>query len=309
MLYAQISSMQKAMDAKNEEIDTLKRQLATKSSLMDRGSLSEQLREQKRETAMWRDRALVAERRLDRMGQLVPGTVGWHGSHENRGETGGLSSETKERLSQAYADSEAMEQVHADGSAESRRFGEMDGAGDVCALPRTKAALDADAKTTKQGASGSGFNSGAGSGPTSTNALARSAHGSLPASVTVSGSNSQSASTSGSNSGLDLASDSNNKQSNSAAIRTTTHGGGMDGVMSSEESERSNESSQSQGTVLRRTVARRSTVDLMDFGSEDSGVVLVVPLVPERSARKSEQRSGKSPDEGGVHVEGLFELA
>ena len=95
--------------------------------------------------------------------------------------------------------------------------------------------------------------------------------------------------------------------------------GGMDGVISSEESERSHgsegtrgsyHSNATQGTVLRRTVARGSTRDLLDFGSEDSGVVLVVPLVPvmrcSEEERERELRGEGGKRELGEHVEELL---
>ncbi|KAI1262114.1 hypothetical protein F5Y18DRAFT_160424 [Xylariaceae sp. FL1019] len=61
-LYAQIRALQRLVEFRNEEVSQLRRQLETQSQ-MDIGTLSEQLREAKRECAMWRKRAESAERR------------------------------------------------------------------------------------------------------------------------------------------------------------------------------------------------------------------------------------------------------
>ncbi|CAJ2507894.1 Uu.00g090800.m01.CDS01 [Anthostomella pinea] len=63
VLHAQIRTLQRRLENKNEEIFTLRRQLET-SENMDVGTLSEQLRQAKRECQMWRDRAGAAERRI-----------------------------------------------------------------------------------------------------------------------------------------------------------------------------------------------------------------------------------------------------
>lgn len=75
MLFAQVTNLQKLVDNKTEEIVMLKRQLATKNTLNELGTLSEQLREARRETAMWKKRALMAEKRLERLSQMVPDSV------------------------------------------------------------------------------------------------------------------------------------------------------------------------------------------------------------------------------------------
>jgi len=72
MLYSQITNLQKLLETRTEEVDNLRRQLATKGSLNDLGTLSEQLREAKREAMSWQKRALMAERRLERLSQLAP---------------------------------------------------------------------------------------------------------------------------------------------------------------------------------------------------------------------------------------------
>ncbi|KAG5923473.1 hypothetical protein E4U42_004950 [Claviceps africana] len=63
VLYSQIRKLQRLLDAKTEEAAQLRRQLeAQKDS--DVGTLSEQLRQAKRDAAAWRDRAEAAERRV-----------------------------------------------------------------------------------------------------------------------------------------------------------------------------------------------------------------------------------------------------
>jgi hypothetical protein len=62
-LYAQIRSLQRQLDIRNEEILQLRRQLETQEN-MDIGTLSEQLRAAKRECMSWRKRAEAAERRI-----------------------------------------------------------------------------------------------------------------------------------------------------------------------------------------------------------------------------------------------------
>lgn len=71
MLYSQITNLQRLLEARTEEVDHLRRQLATKDSLNDLGTLTEQLREEKRETTTWRKRAEMAEKRLERLSQLT----------------------------------------------------------------------------------------------------------------------------------------------------------------------------------------------------------------------------------------------
>ncbi|PNH56387.1 hypothetical protein VD0003_g1333 [Verticillium dahliae] len=56
-------TLQKQLEARDEEASSLRRQLETREN-MDIGTLSEQLREAKRESAMWKSRAEAAEKRL-----------------------------------------------------------------------------------------------------------------------------------------------------------------------------------------------------------------------------------------------------
>ena len=63
VLHAQIRNLQRQLDSRNEEVKQLGRQLETKGNL-DLGTLSEQLRQSKRECRMWRERAEAAERRV-----------------------------------------------------------------------------------------------------------------------------------------------------------------------------------------------------------------------------------------------------
>ena len=50
--------------------DHLRRQLVTRDSLNDLGTLSQQLRQTKRELSVWRGRAEVAEKRFEMLSQL-----------------------------------------------------------------------------------------------------------------------------------------------------------------------------------------------------------------------------------------------
>ncbi|KAL2203193.1 hypothetical protein CC79DRAFT_1401439 [Sarocladium strictum] len=63
MLHAQIRSLQRQLEVKAEESNQLRRQLEAQEGT-DIGTLSEQLREAKREVSMWRERAEAAERRV-----------------------------------------------------------------------------------------------------------------------------------------------------------------------------------------------------------------------------------------------------
>ncbi|KAI0814391.1 hypothetical protein GGR55DRAFT_700682 [Xylaria sp. FL0064] len=74
-LHAQIRSLQRQLDLKNEEILQLRRQLETQDH-MDIGTLCEQLRFARRECLNWRKRAEAAERRVavfQRFGSKVDG--------------------------------------------------------------------------------------------------------------------------------------------------------------------------------------------------------------------------------------------
>lgn len=287
MLYAQVTNMQKAMDAKNEENDNLKRQLATKNSLNDLGTLSQQLREAKRDINAWRERALKAEAKVERLQNLYPISVVGQGRSEQRGQVGSLLSETNDRLEQSWADVRALEEVGSVIEELTQRTSEVDEAGEMDHTPRPKAHCGTEIRTARQ--------DGSGSGSQTKSSSASSASVSVPVSQLGSRAVSASNSGSGPGAGSNSSSDSGDKTSNSdgTTVRTTMPRGGMDGVMSSEESERSE---QSQGTVLRRTAKGRSTMDLMDFRSEDSGVMLVKPLMPEKSAASA-------------HIEELAELA
>lgn len=71
LLYSQITSLQKLLEARAEEVENLKKQLAAQGKLNNAGTLSEQLREAKRNTDIWQKRALIAETRLERL-SLAP---------------------------------------------------------------------------------------------------------------------------------------------------------------------------------------------------------------------------------------------
>jgi hypothetical protein len=74
VLHTQIRSLQKSIEKKDHEIAKLRQQLITKGSL-DIGPLSEQLRESKRETQMWKMRAEVAEKQVEMFSLLPLGRV------------------------------------------------------------------------------------------------------------------------------------------------------------------------------------------------------------------------------------------
>ncbi|KAI1849389.1 hypothetical protein JX266_004884 [Neoarthrinium moseri] len=63
VLYRQVRSLQKQLDHRHEELQQLRQQVDTMYST-DVGTLSEQLRQAKRECKMWRERAEAAEKRL-----------------------------------------------------------------------------------------------------------------------------------------------------------------------------------------------------------------------------------------------------
>ncbi|KAK0385291.1 hypothetical protein NLU13_7767 [Sarocladium strictum] len=63
MLHAQIRNLQRLLQAKTEEASQFRRQLEAQDD-SDIGTLSEQLREAKREAIMWKERAEAAERRV-----------------------------------------------------------------------------------------------------------------------------------------------------------------------------------------------------------------------------------------------------
>jgi hypothetical protein len=63
VLHQQIRSLQKQLDSRNEEIQQLKRQLDTMGNV-DVGTISEQLRQARRECKIWRERAEAAEKRV-----------------------------------------------------------------------------------------------------------------------------------------------------------------------------------------------------------------------------------------------------
>lgn len=63
LLYSQIRHLQRQLDIRYEEMAQLRRQLEAQEDT-DVGTLSQQLREEKREGHMWRERAEAAERRI-----------------------------------------------------------------------------------------------------------------------------------------------------------------------------------------------------------------------------------------------------
>jgi hypothetical protein len=65
ILYSQIQHLYRQLKAKEEEAEDLRRQLMTKDSLNDLGTLSQHLRQAKRDSAVWRGRAEIAEKRLE----------------------------------------------------------------------------------------------------------------------------------------------------------------------------------------------------------------------------------------------------
>ncbi|KFY83655.1 hypothetical protein V498_07896 [Pseudogymnoascus sp. VKM F-4517 (FW-2822)] len=75
VLFAQITNLQRMLVTRTEEADNLRKQLATKGSLNDLSTLAEQLREAKRDTAMWQARAAMAERHIERLSQFNPATI------------------------------------------------------------------------------------------------------------------------------------------------------------------------------------------------------------------------------------------
>jgi hypothetical protein len=70
ILYTQIQQLSRQLRAKADEAVHLRRQLMTKDSLNDLGTLSQQLRQAKRELSVWRSRAELAEKRLEMLSQL-----------------------------------------------------------------------------------------------------------------------------------------------------------------------------------------------------------------------------------------------
>lgn len=62
-LHSQVRLLQRQLELKNEELIQLRTQLDTRANL-DIGTLSEKLRESRRDCAMWRERAEAAERRV-----------------------------------------------------------------------------------------------------------------------------------------------------------------------------------------------------------------------------------------------------
>lgn len=69
LLYAQIRILQKQLAAKTEEVRQLRKQVEARSSL-DIGTLSEQLREAKKEIQHWKSRAEIAEKQVELFTQL-----------------------------------------------------------------------------------------------------------------------------------------------------------------------------------------------------------------------------------------------
>ncbi|KFY15141.1 hypothetical protein V492_02201 [Pseudogymnoascus sp. VKM F-4246] len=75
VLFSQITNLQRLLEARTEEADSLRKQLVTRGSLNDLSTLAEQLREAKRETAAWQKRAEMAEKHLERLSQLNQATL------------------------------------------------------------------------------------------------------------------------------------------------------------------------------------------------------------------------------------------
>ncbi|KFX99997.1 hypothetical protein V490_01538 [Pseudogymnoascus sp. VKM F-3557] len=75
VLFSQITNLQRLLESRTEEADSLRKQLATRGSLNDLGTLAEQLREAKRESATWQKRAEMAERHLERLSQFAPAAI------------------------------------------------------------------------------------------------------------------------------------------------------------------------------------------------------------------------------------------
>jgi hypothetical protein len=71
VLYAQIRTLQRQLASKTEETRQLKKQLDARGSL-DIGTLSEQLREAKKEIQMWKTRAEVAEKQIEMFTKMSP---------------------------------------------------------------------------------------------------------------------------------------------------------------------------------------------------------------------------------------------
>jgi hypothetical protein len=72
VLYTQIQDLQRQLKTKTDEADHMRKQLMTRECHQDLGTLTEQLRQAKRELEIWRSRAETAERRLDVLLQLLP---------------------------------------------------------------------------------------------------------------------------------------------------------------------------------------------------------------------------------------------
>ena len=64
VLYTQIRTLQRQLATKSEEVRHLKKQLEARGTL-DIGTLSEQLREAKKETQLWKSRAEIAEKQVE----------------------------------------------------------------------------------------------------------------------------------------------------------------------------------------------------------------------------------------------------
>ncbi len=244
MLYSQVTNLQKSLDAKNEECELFKRQLTTKSTLNDLGTLSEQLREAKREKNMWEKRALLAESRLEILNQVVP--VQMPGMSEYASNIGGLLMGANEKLLQQSfvrlelepADKIEEEILQIDAFLRHKEK-----------AIEQELEMEDETQIEKEGMG------------SQTTIEVRSQETEKEKEISTGG---------------------------GSGSRSTMHGAGMDGAMSSEESERS------AGTVLRRA-GRSSSFDLLDFGSEESGAALMTPLKPAKT--------------DSIHTGELYELA
>jgi len=70
LLYSQIQRLKRQLDIQMEDAEQLRRQLAAKGSTHDLGTLSEELRQTKRDLKIWKDRAEIAEKRLEILSPL-----------------------------------------------------------------------------------------------------------------------------------------------------------------------------------------------------------------------------------------------
>jgi hypothetical protein len=92
-MHTQIHSLQRQLDLKTEENLSLRRQLEAHEK-SDVGTLSEQLREAKRDSRMWKGRAQTAERRVQVLEKF---TNRLEGIREAAGEDGRVAAQIEEQ--------------------------------------------------------------------------------------------------------------------------------------------------------------------------------------------------------------------